>query len=99
MLSIQTNVTSLFAQQALDTNAAFESKTIQQLSSGYRINSSGDDAAGTPGKFPATTALRNVSTVFSSGSKRTCRQTKNAMARTTSTPRMMKRGSSTVPVG
>jgi len=46
MLSIQTNVTSLFAQQALDTNAVFESKTIQQLSSGYRINSSGDDAAG-----------------------------------------------------
>jgi flagellin len=46
MLSIQTNVTSLFAQQALSQNQAFESKTIQQLTSGYRINSSGDDAAG-----------------------------------------------------
>src|SRR5579864_1997729 len=46
MLSIQTNVTSLFAQQALAQNQAFESKTIQQLTSGYRINSSGDDAAG-----------------------------------------------------
>jgi len=46
MLSIQTNVTSLFAQQALAENSNFESKTIQQLTSGYRINSSGDDAAG-----------------------------------------------------
>src|SRR5580704_11054217 len=46
MLSVQTNVTSLFAQQALANNSNFESKTIQQLTSGYRINSSGDDAAG-----------------------------------------------------
>ena len=45
-ISIQTNVTSLFAQQALAQNSAFESKTIQQLTSGFRINSSGDDAAG-----------------------------------------------------
>ncbi|HLG96580.1 MAG TPA: flagellin [Bryobacteraceae bacterium] len=45
-ISIQTNVTSLFAQQALAQNSTFESKTIQQLTSGYRINSSGDDAAG-----------------------------------------------------
>jgi flagellin len=44
--SIQTNVTSLFALQALNTNNAFESNTIEQLTSGYRINSSGDDAAG-----------------------------------------------------
>jgi flagellin len=45
-ISIQTNVTSLFAQQALAQNSAFQSKTIQQLTSGFRINSSGDDAAG-----------------------------------------------------
>lgn len=45
-ISIQTNTTSLFAQQALAQNQTFESKTIQQLTSGYRINSSGDDAAG-----------------------------------------------------
>lgn len=44
--SIQTNTTSLFALQALNTNSAFESNTIQQLTSGYRINASGDDAAG-----------------------------------------------------
>jgi len=45
-ISIQTNVTSLFAQQALAQNTAFQSQTIQRLTSGYRINSSGDDAAG-----------------------------------------------------
>src|ERR1700680_4911648 len=46
MLSIQTNVPSRFPQQALAQNQTFASKTIQQLTSGYRINSSGDDAAG-----------------------------------------------------
>lgn len=44
--SLQTNVTSLFAQEQLNLNNNFESNTIQQLTSGYRINNSGDDAAG-----------------------------------------------------
>jgi flagellin len=46
MISLQTNVTSLFAQEQLNLNNNFESNTIQQLTSGYRINNSGDDAAG-----------------------------------------------------
>ena len=46
MISLQTNVTSLFAQQQLDQNNTVESKTIQQLTSGFRINQAGDDAAG-----------------------------------------------------
>jgi flagellin len=46
MLSIQTNVNSLVAQENLNINNEFQSKTIEQLTSGYRINSSGDDAAG-----------------------------------------------------
>jgi flagellin len=46
MLSIQTNVNSLVAQQNLNVNDNFMSQTIDQLTSGYRINSSGDDAAG-----------------------------------------------------
>ncbi len=45
-ITLQTNTTSLFAQQALAQNTNFESNTIEQLTSGYRINSSGDDAAG-----------------------------------------------------
>ena len=45
-ISIQTNVTSLMAQENLSINQQFESRTIDRLTSGYRINSSGDDAAG-----------------------------------------------------
>ncbi len=46
MISFQTNIDSLVAQQNLNINSQFQSNTIQQLTSGYRINSSGDDAAG-----------------------------------------------------
>ena len=45
-LSIQTNVASLESQNFIRINNNFQNNTIQQLSSGYRINSSGDDAAG-----------------------------------------------------
>src|SRR6185503_9235747 len=45
-LSIQTNVNSLVAQENLRVNSDFQSMTIQRLTSGYRINKSGDDAAG-----------------------------------------------------
>jgi flagellin len=45
-LSIQTNVASLVAQNNIRLNTAFQANTINQLSSGYRINSSADDAAG-----------------------------------------------------
>jgi flagellin len=57
-LSIQTNVTSLIAQENLRVNTAFQSNTIQQLTSGYRINSSGDDAAGlaVANQYRSTTA-------------------------------------------
>src|ERR1700759_5108788 len=44
--SIQTNINSLMAQQNMEVTSAFQSKTIDQLTSGYRINQSGDDAAG-----------------------------------------------------
>src|SRR5579884_1480177 len=46
MISFQTNVDSLVAQQNLNINSQLESKTVQQLTSGFRINQSGDDAAG-----------------------------------------------------
>lgn len=44
--SIQTNVNSIIAQENLRVNGDFQSQTIQRLTSGYRINSSSDDAAG-----------------------------------------------------
>jgi flagellin len=46
MLSIQTNFASLVAQSNLRVNSDFQTKTISRLTSGYRINQSGDDAAG-----------------------------------------------------
>ena len=46
MLSIQTNIASLVAQQNFNLTSDFQSKTIQAVTSGYRINQSGDDAAG-----------------------------------------------------
>src|SRR4051794_6173220 len=56
--SIQTNVSSLVAQENLRVNGDFQSRTIQRLTSGYRINSSGDDAAGlaVANKFRSDTA-------------------------------------------
>jgi len=45
-ISIQTNVASLNAQYYIGINQAFQSKAIEQLSSGYKINSSADDPAG-----------------------------------------------------
>ena len=45
-LSFQTNVTSLVAEQNLQVNTNSMDTAITQLTSGYRINSSGDDAAG-----------------------------------------------------
>src|SRR6516164_9361382 len=56
MISLQTNTNSLVAPSNLNVNRAFQSKTIQRLTSGYRINSSSDDAAGlsvaSPGRKP-----------------------------------------------
>src|SRR3954449_2336153 len=57
-MSIQTNVNALTAQENLRANNEFQSRTIQRLTSGYRINSSGDDAAGLAiaNKFRSDTA-------------------------------------------
>jgi flagellin len=46
MLSIQTNVNSMNAQENIRVTNNFQGRTIARLTSGYRINESGDDAAG-----------------------------------------------------
>src|SRR6266478_4024781 len=43
---INTNITSLQAQNYLRANSEFQAKTINRVTSGLRILSSGDDAAG-----------------------------------------------------
>ena len=45
-ISIQTNVASLNAQYYISQNQNFQNTAIEQLSSGYKINSSADDPAG-----------------------------------------------------
>ena len=46
MTIINTNTGSLYAQQALNTNARALASVTQQLSTGKRINNSVDDVAG-----------------------------------------------------
>jgi flagellin len=46
MSVINTNVSALFAQNALRANSRTMSSAMEQLSTGTRINSAGDDAAG-----------------------------------------------------
>jgi flagellin len=45
-ISIQTNYASLVGQNNMSTNSMFQTQTIEALTSGYRINNSGDDPAG-----------------------------------------------------
>jgi len=46
MISLVTNYASLVAENNLNTNNDFQTKTVEALTSGYRINNSGDDPAG-----------------------------------------------------
>jgi flagellin len=43
---INANVSSIIAQRSLNTNTTSLNKSLERLSTGYRINRSGDDAAG-----------------------------------------------------
>lgn len=46
MLSVNTNMASSFTQRQLGSNGSALNTTLQRLSTGYRINSAKDDAAG-----------------------------------------------------
>jgi flagellin len=46
MISINTNVSSINAQRNLSANSSSLSRSLERLSSGFRINRAGDDAAG-----------------------------------------------------
>lgn len=46
MITLQTNYAALVAENNLNTNNNFQTQTIEALTSGYRINNSGDDPAG-----------------------------------------------------
>lgn len=63
MISLQTNVASMVAQENLQTNTNFQNQTIEELTSGYRINSAGDDPAG----LAVANDLRNNVTELTQG--------------------------------
>jgi flagellin len=63
MISIQTNVASLYGLQNLNTNQMSEQKTIEEMTSGHRINSAADDPAG----VAMANQLRNAGAVLTQG--------------------------------
>jgi flagellin len=60
MTAINTNVKSLIAQQALTVNNRGLTKTMEQLSTGKRINSAADDAAGLSISNKMTAQIRGL---------------------------------------
>ena len=57
---INTNTQSLFAQRSLRTNTKMVEKSIERLSTGFRINRAGDDAAGLSITQKMTTLIRGM---------------------------------------
>ncbi|NQY80271.1 MAG: flagellin FliC [Candidatus Caenarcaniphilales bacterium] len=57
---INTNTQSLFAQRSLRTNTKMVEKSIERLSTGFRINRAGDDAAGLSISQKMTTLIRGM---------------------------------------
>ncbi len=60
MLTVNTNVTSLGAQRTLNNSTSSLSSSLQRLSSGLRINSAKDDAAGLSIASRMTAQIRGV---------------------------------------
>ncbi len=63
MISIQTNVAALYGLQNLQKTQNQEQSTIEQMTSGYRINSAADDPAG----LAQANQLRNMGAVLNQG--------------------------------
>ena len=59
-LTVNTNVQSVFAQRALRMNTTDLQKSTEKLSTGYRINRAGDDAAGLSISNKMTTLIRGM---------------------------------------
>jgi flagellin len=60
MTVINTNVASLYAQAAITTNARQMTTTMQQLSTGKRVNGAADDAAGIAISAKLTSQIRGL---------------------------------------
>jgi len=67
MSVINTNVSSLIAQNAMKSNSLAQSKAMQQLSTGLRINSASDDAAGLAIASKMTSQIRGLDQAVRNG--------------------------------
>jgi len=67
MSVINTNVKSLVAQNAMTVNGRDMSKTMEQLSTGKRINSAADDAAGLAISTKMTSQIRGLNQAVRNG--------------------------------
>jgi flagellin len=63
MISIQTNVAALYGLQNLSVNQANQQKTIEEMTSGHRINTAADDPAG----LAQANQLRNTNAELTQG--------------------------------
>lgn len=61
---INTNIQSIFAQRALARNTFALGKNIERLSTGYRINSAADDAAGLSISTKLTSQIRGLEKAY-----------------------------------
>ena len=59
-ITVNTNVQSLYAQRSLRSNTRNVQKSLERLSTGYRINRAGDDAAGLSINNKMTTLIRGM---------------------------------------
>ena len=59
-ITVNTNTQSLFAQRALKSNTKMVQSSIEKLSTGFRINRAGDDAAGLSIAEKMTTLIRGM---------------------------------------
>ena len=60
MLFVNTNVQSVFAQRALSKNTMGLQRSIEKLSTGFRINRAADDAAGLSISEKLTSQIRGL---------------------------------------
>ena len=60
MTVINTNTSAAYSQNAMKTNARFMSKAMEQLSTGSRVNSASDDAAGLAISQNMTSQIRGL---------------------------------------
>ncbi len=60
MITVNTNTQSLFAQRALGKSTTSMQKSLEKLSTGFRINRAGDDAAGLSISEGLTTEIKGL---------------------------------------